>query len=98
MYSYSVHHDGLGKFQVVRGRTEQEARLKADLKRAAWDAQYQRTMERNQKQRMLQGRRSAREALKEEAAARSADAERAIAELRSVLPSIIAASPVFDIE
>jgi restriction system protein len=98
MHSFTVHHEGLGKFQVVRGRTLEEARLKATLKRAAWDAQYQRTHARTQKQRMLLGQRAAREALKEEAAARTTEAEQAIAALGKVLSAIFEASPVFSIE
>lgn len=97
MYSFTVRHDGLGKFQVVRGRTETEARAKAEMKKAAWDAQYGRLSARDHKRQTAEDRRAEREALKEEAAERTAEAEQAIADLGHVLVSIVEASPVFEI-
>lgn len=97
MYSYDVRHDGLGKYQVVRGRTESEAREKAEMKKAAWNAQYERLVLRDRKRQTSEDRRAERDALKEEAAERTADAEQAIADLEHVLVSVVEASPVFEI-
>jgi restriction system protein len=87
MYEWTVWHDALGKRQVVRGRTEAEARAKAEAKKASWNAQYARLAARGE-----------REALKEEAAERTAEAEQAIADIKEVLVSIVGASPVFELE
>lgn len=98
MYSVTVWHDGLGKYQVVRGRTESEAMAKAELKKAAWNAQYQRNLARDHRLLTAQQRRAQRDELKREAVERTAEAERAIADLGRVLVSIVDASPVFEIE
>jgi restriction system protein len=98
MYSYNVRHDGLGKFQVVRGRTEMEAREKAGMKKAAWDAQYERLQRQNRSRQTSEDRRAERDALKEEAAERTAQAEKSIADLEHLLVSVVEASPVFEIE
>lgn len=98
MYSITVWHEALGKYQVVRGRTEAEARMKADLKKAAWNAQYARSLARTHKSQTAADKRAEREALKEEAAERTEEAEQAIADLGNVLTSIVSASPVFEIE
>lgn len=97
MYSITVWHEALGKYQVVRGRTPAEAQLKADLKKAAWDAQYTRLVARTQKSKSAADKRAEREALKEEAADRTDEAELAINVLAEVLTSIVNASPVFEI-
>ena len=95
MYSITVWHEGLSKFQVVRGRSEWEVQQKAELKKAAWNAQYARLQARDRKRQTYEDRRAEREALKEEAAERTAEAEQSIEELRRVLISIVEASPVF---
>src|ERR1700730_2910476 len=97
MYSYDVRHDGLGKYQVVRGRTESDAREKAEMKKAAWNSQYERLVLRDRKQQTTEDRRAEREALKEDAAERTAEAEKSIADLKHVLVSVVDASPVFEI-
>jgi hypothetical protein len=95
MYSITVLHEGLNKFQVVRGHSPWEAQQKAASKKAAWDHQYARLQARESKRQTYEGKRTQREALKEEAAERTAEAEQLIEELRSVLVSIVEASPVF---
>ncbi|MDF0520646.1 restriction endonuclease [Bradyrhizobium yuanmingense] len=97
MYSITVWHEALGKYQVVRGRTPAEAQLKADLKKSAWDAQYARSVARTQRSKSAADKRAEREALKEEAADRTEEAEQAINSLGEVLSSIVNASPVFEI-
>jgi hypothetical protein len=97
MYSITIWHEALGKYQVIRGRTEAEARKKADLKRAVWNDQYARLITRDRKRQNAEDKRAARETLKEEAAERTLEAEEAISELSSVLASIVDASPVFDV-
>ncbi len=97
MYSITVWHEALGKYQVVRGRTPAEAQLKADLKKSAWDAQYARSVARTQRSKSAADKRAEREALKEEAADRTEEAEQAIDSLGDVLSSIVNASPVFEI-
>lgn len=97
MYSITVWHEALGKYQVVRGRTPAEAQLKADLKKSAWDAQYLKSVARTQRSKSAADKRAEREALKEEAADRTEEAEQAIEELGQVLSSIVNASPVFEI-
>lgn len=97
MYSISVWHEALGKYQVVRGRTLAEAQLKADLKKSAWEAQYARSVARSQRNKSAADKRAEREALKEEAADRTEEAEQAIGDLGEVLSSIVNASPVFEI-
>jgi restriction system protein len=85
MYSITVWHEGLGKYQVIRARTETEAQAKAELKKAAWSVQYTRLTARGE-----------REAMKELAAERTEEAEQEIADLGNVLTSIVEASPVFE--
>lgn len=97
MYSISVWHEALGKYQVVRGRTPAEAQLKADLKKSAWDAQYLKSLARTHRNKFAADKRAEREALKQEAADRTEEAEQAIEGLGQVLPSIVNASPVFEI-
>ncbi|WP_375776031.1 restriction endonuclease [Bradyrhizobium sp. ma5] len=97
MFSFAVKHEKLGKYQVVRGRTEEEARTKADLKMAAWNAQYAKSLFQNQKRQAAEDKRAERDALKEEAAERTEEAEQAIAELGEILISIVNASPVYEI-
>jgi restriction system protein len=97
MYSITIWHEALGKYQVVRGRTESEARMKADLKKAAWTAQHAKLAARNYRSQTLADKRAEREALKDEAAERTEDAEQAIAELGDVLVSTVNASPVYEI-
>jgi restriction system protein len=97
MFSITVWHEALGKYQVVRGRTEAEARVKADLKKATWNAQYIRSVARTHKSQTVADKRAEREALKDEAAERTEEAEQAVAELGEVLTSIVNASPVFEI-
>jgi hypothetical protein len=84
MYSITVLHEGLNKFQVVRGHSPWEAQQKAASKKAAWDHQYARLQARESKRQTYEGKRTQREALKEEAAERTAEAEQLIEELRSV--------------
>lgn len=96
MHSITVWHEALGKYQVVRGRTLAEAQLKADLKKSAWDAQYLKSVARTQRSKSAADKRAEREALKEEAADRTEEAEQAIQGLGQVLPSIVNASPVFE--
>lgn len=98
MYSITVWHEALGKYQVVRGRTEAEARMKADLKKAAWNAQYARSLARTHKSQTVADKRAERDALKDEASDRTEEAEQAIAELGQLLTSVVDASPVFEIE
>lgn len=98
MFSITVWHEALGKYQVVRGRTEEETRLKADLKKAAWNGQYARSLALTQKSQTAADKRAEREALKDEATERTKGAEQAVAELGNVLTSIVEASPVFEIE
>jgi restriction system protein len=86
MYSITVWHEGLGKYQVIRARTEAEAQAKAELKKAAWNVQYTRLAARGE-----------REAMKELAAERTEEAEQEIADLGNVLTSIVEASPVFEV-
>jgi len=72
--------------------------MKADLKKAAWNAQYERLLTRAHKSQTAADRRAERDALKDEAADRTEEAEQAIAELGQVLTSVVDASPVFEIE
>jgi restriction system protein len=95
MYSITVWHEGLSKYQVVRGRSEWEAKQKAELKKAAWNAQYARLQARDRKRQTHEDKRAEREAIKEEAAERAAEAEESTEGLRRVLVSIVEASPVF---
>jgi restriction system protein len=97
MFSVTIWHEALGKYQVVRGRTEAEARMKADMKKAAWNAQYAKSLVRNHKRQTAEDKRAEREALKEEAAERTVEAEQAIAALGEVLTSIVNSSPVYEI-
>jgi restriction system protein len=87
MYEFNVWHDGLGKRQVVRARTREEAQAKAEAKKALWNAQYARLEARGE-----------REAMKEEAIERTEEAEQVISELTGVLRAITDASPVFELE
>ncbi|WOH57404.1 restriction endonuclease [Bradyrhizobium sp. BWC-3-1] len=98
MFSITVWHEALGKYQVVRGRTEAEARMKAELKKAAWNDQYAKSIARTHKRQSAEDKRAEREALKDEAAERTEEAEQAIAELGEVLTSVVNASPVFQID
>jgi len=75
-----------------------EAREKAGMKKAAWDAQYERLVRQNRSRQTAEDRRAERDALKEEAAERTAAAEKSIADLEHVLVSVVAASPVFERE
>ena len=97
MFSITIWHEALGKYQVVRGRTEAEARMKADMKKATWNAQYARSLVRSHKRQTAEDKRAEREALKDEAAERTEEAEQAVAELGDVLTSIFNASPVYEI-
>ncbi len=72
--------------------------MKADLKKAAWNAQYARSLARAHKSQTAADKRAERDALKDEATDRTEEAEQAIAELGEVLASVVNASPVFEIE
>ena len=72
--------------------------MKADLKMAAWNALYSRSLSRAHKSQTAADKRAEREALKDEAADRTEEAEQAIAELGEVLTSVVNTSPVFEIE
>jgi hypothetical protein len=75
-----------------------EAREKAGMKKAAWEAQYERLVRQNRSRQTSEDRRAERDALKEEAAERTAAAEKSIADLEHLLVSFVEASPVFEIE
>jgi restriction system protein len=98
MYRYEVTHGGLNKFQVVRGQTPAEAKLRAELKIAAWNEQYRRLLEREQKRVAFWGERAAKGLQKEEAAERTKEAEEAINLLKNLLQHAVNEVQPFDPE
>jgi hypothetical protein len=44
MWEVSVQHEGLKAYRVVRGVTQEEAELKANLQIAAWNERWARTL------------------------------------------------------
>jgi len=98
MYRYEVRHDGLNKFQIVRGQTQAEAKLGAEVKIAAWDEQYRRLLEREQRRVAFWGQRAAKELQKEEAAERTKEAEEAIDGLKTLLQHAVNEVQPFDPE
>lgn len=72
--------------------------MKADLKKAAWNAQHEKSLARMHKSQTAADKRAEREALKDEASDRTEEAEQAITELGQLLTAVVDASPVFEIE
>src|ERR1019366_2517189 len=45
MYRGEIHHEGLNKFRVIRGETQEEVKSKAAWQLKAWDEQWQRVQQ-----------------------------------------------------
>jgi restriction system protein len=85
MYEIRITHAGLHKFRVIRGITEEEARLKAALQQKAWEEQWQRieqTRIRQQKREEAAHNKETRKLLAEE---QTEEAEAAISALENLL-------------
>ena len=95
-FRYEVRYDGLNKFQVVRGQTPAEAKLRAETKIAAWNEQYRRMLERETKRIEGDIYRTNKSIQSETATERTAEAEQAVESLFSLLRYVVNKSTAFD--
>jgi restriction system protein len=91
MYIIEVEHPGLNKHRVIRGRDRAVVERKAELQCAVWDEQWEARSAR-------QAAQANKESKTAEAAIRTADAQRAIEELNSLLSHTLQVDDVVDWE
>lgn len=85
MWEVEVRHDGLNKYRNIRGSDRHVVEQKAAAQRAAWDEMWAKKQEAEEKKRAREAAIRSKEEKKALAAARTEDAEKAIAALESTL-------------
>jgi restriction system protein len=85
MFEVTLRHEGLHKYRIVKGNTQEEANLKADLQAKIWNEQWAKAKEREQRdlQKMRSGMLTAQR--KELAAEKDSDAAKLCASMESLL-------------
>jgi restriction system protein len=84
-YSVELWHDGLKKHRLIKGSDNAIVRRKADLQAAEWEEKWTQVSARDQDRRDKEGQKRQQEANKRLAAERTAEAQRELDRLRSVL-------------
>lgn len=84
-YEIEIRHDGLHKYQVVRGRTPYEVEQKAEKKLAEWAVMWQKRLAAEARQADKEQQAQEKEAKKALAAERTREAEQAVANIRETL-------------
>lgn len=92
MYEVRISHDGLHKYRVVKGYTAQEAELRAALQQQIWDEQWQKVVQRHDREnqkvnaaRLTQQRKNL-----------AAEQDREAAELVALMDTLLASSTSTD--
>lgn len=89
MWQIEIRHDGLHKYRVVKGATQQIAELRAEMQLRAWNEQWERVQGTRSRQVARLQSAYSKTAKKQLAADRTAEAESALGALRCLLTSIL---------
>lgn len=92
MYEVSIGHDGLHKYRIVKGYTQQEAELKASLQQQIWDEQWQKVVQRRDRE--DQRNKAAR--LTQQRKSLATDRDKEASELISSMDTLLASSASMD--
>ncbi len=97
MYSLELWHDGLKKHRLIRGESESLVKLKASLQIEAWDDRWAVVAAREQERSQKTAGRRQQEEKKALAAEQTAEAQRELDELSSLLKASLSVDLVGDV-
>ena len=98
MFQLEIKHEGLHKYRVIKGETQEIVAIRAEMQLRIWNEQWDRICASNVKREQLEKLIFGRDARKQQAIEQSVQAQKALDELDSLLTGSLKLNHVIDWE